>query len=221
MAATPDPIQAAFEKAVDDFKGRFKDEQICRDILKTKTIDDVYSATEALQAEQAKNGHLRHLSKIDPYLTRLNDYAGAIQVFIQAKADVLALIWGPIVLLLQWANVLKTSFDAVVDATAEIGLALPEFKQAVLLFRGNHQIKGVLLLFFKDILEFYAVTLRFFRLSRQSISCVLARQAYTCTWLTFKPHSTLQVGNTLLRLFGHSIVTRSKSLPRILEATHF
>lgn len=166
MTAPFDPIQTAFDSAVREFKTRVADEKIYSKILQTKTIDDVYAATDELQAEQAMHGHLRHLSKIEPYLLRLNDYAHTVEVFVQAKAEVLALIWGPIVLLLQFANVLKTSFDAIVNSTAEIGLALPEFKQAAELFGNNDRIKDVLLLFFNDILDFYAVALRFFGLPR-------------------------------------------------------
>ncbi len=166
MASPNDPIQAAFETAVLNFKKEVNDNGIYDKISQAATVEDVYKETKKLQAEQAKHGHLRHLSKIEPYLTRLNDYSKAIQVFVQAKPDILALIWGPIVLLLQWANVLKVSFDAIVDTMAEIGIALPEFKQAALLFGNNDRIGDVLLLFFKEIIEFYSIAFRFFRLSR-------------------------------------------------------
>lgn len=168
MCTPYDPIQVAFDNAIREFRTRVNDDAIYDKILQTRTIDQVYAATDKLQAEQAEHGHLRHLSKIEPYLTRLGDYAHAVEVFIQVKPGILALIWGPIVLILQWATVLKTSFDAIVGTTAEIGLALPEFKQAALLFGENHLIKDVLLLFFKDILEFYAVALSFFRLPSKS-----------------------------------------------------
>ncbi|GAB1319448.1 hypothetical protein MFIFM68171_09658 [Madurella fahalii] len=166
MATSINPIQSTFERAVLEFKKDLNDDEIYDKISQATTIDQVYAETDKLQAEQAENGHLRHLSKIEPYLTRLDDYAQAIGIFVQAKPDILALIWGPIVLLLQWANVLKASFDAIVDAAAEIGIALPEFKQAALLFRENDRIGDVLLFFFKDIIGFYSIALRFFRLPR-------------------------------------------------------
>ena len=161
-----DPIQAAFDSAMREFKANLQDETIYKEILQTTSIKQVYDATDKLQQEQAKNGHLRHLSKIQPYLTRVTEYANAVGVLIQVKPDILALIWGPIVLLLQWASVLKTSFDAIVNATAEIGLALPEFERAVQLFDESSPVKDVLLLFFRDILDFYLIALRFFRLPR-------------------------------------------------------
>ncbi|ETS84159.1 hypothetical protein PFICI_02184 [Pestalotiopsis fici W106-1] len=162
----PDPINDAFERAKREFKDELNDEELYREILQTTSIDQVYDATDKLQAEQLKTGHLRHLAKIEPYLVRLSDYSKAVETFVQVKPDILALIWGPIVLLLQWASALKTSFDAIINTTEEIGLALPEFQQAGQLFGDKEQVKDVLLLFFHDILEFYRLAFRFFRLTR-------------------------------------------------------
>jgi hypothetical protein len=130
----------------------------------------VYDATDKLQEEQAKKGHLRHLSKIEPYLEGLRGYASVIEVFMQAKPEMLALIWGPIKLLLQWASTLKQSFDAVINTTADIGALLPEFQGVAKLFSHNEQIKDVLVLFFKDILDFYLIALKFFSLPRKFLS---------------------------------------------------
>ncbi|MCJ1307334.1 hypothetical protein MMC25_000980 [Agyrium rufum] len=174
MAAIFDPIDAAYEKAAREFKANLKDDALYDELIQTTNIDQVYDATDKLHAEQAKEGHLRHLGKIQPYLALLNDYSSATGVFVQLKPSVLTLIWGPIVLLLQWASVLKTSFDAIVNATADIGQALPEFKQATLLFQHNTQIKDVLFLFFMDILDFYVTAFKFFRLPRKQASPLLS-----------------------------------------------
>ena len=109
-----------------------------------------------------QNPHLRHLSKVEPYLERLRDFSGVIDTLVQAKPDILALIWGPIKLLIQWTSILKQSFDAIINTTAEIGDLLPEFKAVSELFIHNVQLKDVLVLFFQDILDFYLVALKFF-----------------------------------------------------------
>ena len=114
MTAPHDPVQVVFEKAIRDFKATLKDDALYSEILKTTTIDEVYDATDKLQKEQAKKGHLRHLSKIEPYLEGLRSYASVIEVFLQANPDIMALIWGPIKLLLQWASTLRQSFDAII-----------------------------------------------------------------------------------------------------------
>ncbi|KAL9096860.1 MAG: hypothetical protein Q9165_000824 [Trypethelium subeluteriae] len=166
MAVADDPVQQAFENTAQDFKSNLKDDELYKEILKSTSIDEVYNATDKLQAEQAKKGHLRHLSKIGPFLEGLRGYADVIEVFMQAKPDVLALIWGPVKLILQWTSVLKQSFDAVVDTIAEIGVLLPEFRESAKLFDHNKPIQDVLILFFKDILDFYLIALKFFGLSR-------------------------------------------------------
>jgi nitrogen fixation/metabolism regulation signal transduction histidine kinase len=80
---------------------------------------------------------------------------------MQAKPDILALIWGPIKLIIQWASTLKQSFDAIVSTTADIGHLLPEFREVAKLFEHNQQIRDVLVLFLKDMLDFYLITLKF------------------------------------------------------------
>lgn len=167
MSTSPNPVQIVFENAIREFKANLKNDELYNKILMTTTIDEVYDATNKLQEEQAKKGHLRHLSKIEPYLEGLRNYSSVIEVFTQAKPDILALIWGPIKLLLQWASTLKQSFDAIVNTTADIGVLLPEFQDATKLFNHNKQVNDVLALFFQDILDFYLIALKFFSLTRK------------------------------------------------------
>lgn len=56
MAAPGDPIKAAFENAIRDFRATLGDEKLLEEISKTKSIDDVYDATDTLQKEQAEKG---------------------------------------------------------------------------------------------------------------------------------------------------------------------
>jgi hypothetical protein len=167
MVSPYDPVQSAFEKSIRDFKANLKDDELYREILQTTTIDQVYDITDKLQEEQAKNGHMRHLSKVGPFLERLRGYAGAIETFVQVKPDILALIWGPIKLLIQWTSILKQSLDELVKTIADVGDLLPEFEEVMKLFGHNAQIKDVLALFFQDILDIYMITLKFFSLSRK------------------------------------------------------
>lgn len=162
MVTPHDQTQEAFRTVIREFKDKLQDDKLYSEILKINSIDEVYDATDQLQKEQAKIGHLRHLAKIEPYLERLRDYSGVIDTFVQAKPDILALIWGPIKLLIQWTSVLKQSFDEIINTTAEIGDLLPEFKTVSQLFCHNAQLKDVLVLFFQDILDFYLVALKFF-----------------------------------------------------------
>jgi hypothetical protein len=63
----------------------------------------------------------------------------------------------------QISSTLITSFDKVVEVLTEVGQCLPQFQKYAELFKANLQIKQVLCLFYRDILDFHATVLNFFR----------------------------------------------------------
>jgi hypothetical protein len=162
-----DSFQVQFDAAIQGFRVELKNDNLYREILQTRNVEELYDVTDKLQEEQSKTGRLRHLSKIEPFIEGLRRYASVIEVFMQAKPDVLALIWGPIKLLLQWADVMKQSMDAIVDTIAEIGSLIPEFRISSKLFGEKVAIRDIMLLFFGDILDFYVITLKFFSNTRE------------------------------------------------------
>ncbi|KAH1932003.1 hypothetical protein KXV48_007907 [Aspergillus fumigatus] len=166
MAAPQPLIQNAFQAAMHEFKTNLNTDELYTKLLAVSSIDEVYDLTDKLQADQGRKGRLRHLAKIEPFLNRLREYTGTIDTFVQAYPEIMGLIWGPIKLLLQWSSALTQSFDAIVNTTADIGLLLPEFQEVVVLFSANNRIYDVLVLFFKDILDFYLIGLKFFTMPR-------------------------------------------------------
>lgn len=171
MASNLNLIKAAFDQAVRDFKAGLSDQALCEEISKISSIEAVYDATDAIQKERGQRGLLRNLKKIEPFLNGLRNYAAVIEVFVQSKQDVLSLIWGPVKLLLQWANTLTQSIDAIINTLADIGERLPEFQRAREMFQQNKHIENVLPLFFRDLLDLYLIALKFFRKKRKSIGC--------------------------------------------------
>ncbi|RSL59358.1 hypothetical protein CEP54_007309 [Fusarium duplospermum] len=165
-ARSSDAVQHAFDSAIQKFKDDLKNPELYGKILQTTSIGQVYDGIDELQKEQSKNGRLRHLSKIEPFLDRLKDYAGAVDTFVQAEPDILALIWGPIKLLLQWADALKDSFVAISDTLEEVGSLLPEFREVKRIFTDSVRLQEILVLFFRDILDLYLITIKFFSLTR-------------------------------------------------------
>jgi hypothetical protein len=79
--ASYDPIQEVFEIAKREFYKDLKP-KLCIELKKTTSIDEAYNAADKLQEEQAKLGHLRHLRNIEPYLERLRQYAGVLEMFV-------------------------------------------------------------------------------------------------------------------------------------------
>lgn len=159
-------LAGAFQNAKQDFLASLRDPDLFNSVSNIKSIDEVYAFTDQLQNDQSKRQGLRNLSKIKPYLDRLKEYAGVIEVFVQAKPDILALIWGPIKLLLQMSDNLTQSFDAIVEAMTEIGNKLPLFEAYTNIFETSDRVLDVLVLFYKDILDFYEIVVNFFSAKR-------------------------------------------------------
>lgn len=197
-----DPAILGFERAIREFKDKLKDDKLYAEILATRSIDHVYHIAAKIQDEQGKTGHLRHLSKIKRYLEKMRLYADAIDTFVQVKPDILALIWGPMKLLIQWTSTLSKSQDAIANITSEIGDLLPQFTEMATLFSHNTRLNDIMCLFFQDILDFYLVTLKFFSLSSTHTALLSI-----CSQRLIREHS--QDGGTFLSLYGQSKRRRS------------
>jgi hypothetical protein len=164
--STTDPVQKAFEDAQEAFRKKLKDERLYEQILTTKKVTDVYEATAKLQETILGKGRLRYLGKIGRFLEKLSSYVSVIEIFIQVKPDMLALIWGPIKLLLQWSSELNSALDQVTNVMERIGQVLPQFTVLVRTFEDSDALRTALALFYEDILDFYRITLDFFRKTR-------------------------------------------------------
>jgi plasmid maintenance system antidote protein VapI len=167
-------LAGAFQNAKQEFLASLKDLSLVNSVSNVKSIDEIYTYTVQLQNDQGNREDLRNLCKIEPYLERLKQYAGVIEVFIQVKPEILALIWGPIKLLLQMADNMKKSFDAIMEAMTGIGNKLPLFEAYTNIFEASDRVLDVLSLFYKDILDFYEIVLNFFSARRLDSSPVIA-----------------------------------------------
>ena len=84
--------KSVFEAAVKDFQKEFPDGDEF-DIRGIETIDDVYREIRITQDEQGRKRELRYMRRIEPFLNCLQQYSDVVDTFVQAKANVLALIW--------------------------------------------------------------------------------------------------------------------------------
>ncbi len=164
--SSPDPSQQAFEAAKNAFRQSLKDENLFRELLATTNVEQVYKAAEDALATPYADRRLRHTAKIRTFIDKLTNYASVVDTFVQVKPDILALIWGPIRLLLVWTSNIAKFADAVNEAMKKIGDALPNALKLATIFGDHDKLKAVLVLFYKDILDFYAIALKFFSLSR-------------------------------------------------------
>jgi hypothetical protein len=167
MSTNFDIIEDAFNSAKQAFRKSINDPNLYNEILRATTIADVYKLTTKLQEDAASQARLQYMARIRSFLERLSEYAQAVDVIVQVKPDVLALIWGPIRMIILWSSQLSQALDAIADATLKIAQALPQFATMAQTFAQSDTIKAVLGVFYQDILDFYTVILKFFRMSRK------------------------------------------------------
>ncbi|KAK2927026.1 Zinc finger C2H2-type [Fusarium oxysporum f. sp. vasinfectum] len=151
----------AFESAKVDFTKNLKHPEKY-DFTNITSGEDVIKAAKDIEERQTKSRTLRALGRIEPYMKGLEGYAGVIDTFAQAKADILCLIWGPLRLILLMASHLTSAFQKVVEVLQDIGRVLPQFETYTNIFKDNKTIHYGLFLFYRDILDFYATLLNFF-----------------------------------------------------------
>ncbi|KAE8391110.1 hypothetical protein BDV23DRAFT_182821 [Aspergillus alliaceus] len=156
-------VQQAFTDAQRSFRAKLRDPDIYNQLLATRNVDEVYKTTMKLQEEA--NGKGRHLAKIRSFLDRLSKYAGVIDIIVSAKPEILALIWGPLKLLLQWSSQMTAALDKFTTTLVEIGHALPHVEVMGGIFQ-SVPIKNALALLYEDVLDFYRVNFDFFRKKR-------------------------------------------------------
>lgn len=81
----------AFDEALFSFKQGLTDTEKL-DFAQT-TIDDVLKAAKEIQDKQGKRSLLRNLNRIKPYIAGLEQFSRVIEVFVQAKPEIMAFIW--------------------------------------------------------------------------------------------------------------------------------
>lgn len=170
MSADEDAGCEAFKEAQQAFRKKIVNERHYDDILRKTTINDVYEATFKAQEELAGKGRLKHLARIQPFLNKLQEYASVIEVFVQVKPEVLALIWGPIKLILLLTTKMRHVMDEVATAMANIGEALPSFRELAATFATSETVRAALALFYEDILDFYGTVLDLLQTKRGEVS---------------------------------------------------
>jgi len=91
-ALTKPWLDDIFKSAKRDFLKKLP-KSIQFDPTQITTMEDVYSAAKAIEEQQKKTKTYCGLKRIEPLLKSLGEFAGAIDVLVQVKPDILSLIW--------------------------------------------------------------------------------------------------------------------------------
>ncbi|KAJ5740685.1 hypothetical protein N7493_000557 [Penicillium malachiteum] len=153
--------QNAFSAAKGEFLASQKDVSLFERTSNAASLDEVYDFVYKLQKQQDNTKTMKNVNRILELLKKLEKYSQVIEQFIQVKPDILALIWGPIKLLLLMADNTRQCFSAIVDIMVAIGDRLPMFEAFEALFGTNNRVLDALILFYKDLLDFFGIALNF------------------------------------------------------------
>ena len=95
VAQSPDSeLSSLFTKTIADFTSKLPD--VVDAFTNIRTLEDVERVILEIEAKQADRKSLRYLNKIKPCLHLLEEYSKTIEVFVNAKPDIMAFVWGPI-----------------------------------------------------------------------------------------------------------------------------
>ncbi|KIW15876.1 hypothetical protein PV08_05926 [Exophiala spinifera] len=193
------------------------------DPSKIETIDDVYIEVMKIQNEQKKTKTLAALKRIEPFLNGLKEYFSAVDTFAQIKPEITCIVWGTLRLILQFANSLVTAFQKLIALLSDIGNILPNFKRYIQtgIFDNNDQVKRIMTLFYRDILDLHLEMLRFF--SHRGLHMVLE-----ALWPKFRTklatiqenigkHQSLMTSNVTFEHFLQALEHRQLSLKQYDE----
>ncbi|KAK4180618.1 hypothetical protein QBC36DRAFT_297422 [Triangularia setosa] len=204
--SAPHPSQQAFKAAKNAFKQSLKDENLFGKLLATTSVEQVYEAVQDIQASAHVERRLRHLGKIRTFIERLTEYVSVVDTSVQVKPDILALIWGPICLLVVWTSRITKFADAVTDAMEKI-------------------VEGTSGIIYKDILDFYIIALKFFSLSRSDLvfEAVWSKQRNKINVVVsnIKRHTTLMRSEVTMQHISAEHEFRDKCLAHFDHETDF
>ncbi|KIW74701.1 hypothetical protein Z517_11471 [Fonsecaea pedrosoi CBS 271.37] len=170
-------VSSLFADASMDFKSKVPD-HLVPTFDEIRTLQDLECAIRGIEASQGGRKSLRYLSKIKPYLKALDEYSKVIEVFVNAKPEIMAFVWGPIKLCLLIASKHEKAFDSLLSAYVKIKDALPHFSAVEQLFENNLQMRHVLVNLYKDILAFHLRVLTFFSRPGWSIAFRVTCRAF-------------------------------------------
>lgn len=88
MAAT---LESAFTLGLKRFQDGLTSEEMTE--FRFATIEDVWKKATEIQKQQSSRGSMRNMARIEPLLSGLSRYSHVIEVFVQAKPEIMAFIW--------------------------------------------------------------------------------------------------------------------------------
>ncbi|KAI8951873.1 WD40 repeat-like protein [Xylaria longipes] len=169
------PTLDSFQRALKRFQKALPPD--LADEFSVCTLDDVRGICRNIQDAHGREGKLRHMRRLAPFIEAMEQFGKVIEVFTNVN-DVVCFIWGPIKFLLCIARTHIDSFDKLLDMYDKIGNAIPGLQRYQAAFEKHPPLATVLEDYYSDILEFHQAALSVFRRPRW-------KELFHSTWKTF------------------------------------
>ncbi|KAF8465673.1 hypothetical protein BDZ91DRAFT_220674 [Kalaharituber pfeilii] len=201
-----DTTSRAFQKALENFMAKLSKEQL-KEFQDFGSIQHVYICTKELQDKHKQNRTERYLARLNPYLDGLQQYAKVIDVLVQIRPEIMAIIWGCTRFVLQAASAHLAFFEKLVEALEQIGENLLRYQRLENIFCNNPRVQRVTVLMYEDILSFHWETLNFLR-----------KKAFKQVIHTVLQSFEQKFGTIIGRLDRHKLLLDNEAIAAHIEA---
>ncbi|KAI2464722.1 hypothetical protein F4781DRAFT_411946 [Annulohypoxylon bovei var. microspora] len=170
-------IQREFLTVLDDFKKTAGLTQAEEAEFQMTGLEELQTCIRTIQQDQEQKRKMMYMRRLDPFLQTMEQYGKVLDVFVNTS-EIVAFIWGPMKFILLIANTFSEALHSVLDAYQEIGEQIPLFRGYEELFSSNAHMKSMLVLIYRDILEFHREAIKYFKQR-------LWKQLFQATWRGF------------------------------------
>ncbi|KAF2994772.1 hypothetical protein E8E14_002949 [Neopestalotiopsis sp. 37M] len=193
------------KKAITDFMHGLQRRAVSD--FRIMTLDHLKTFLADFQARLHVQRRLQDLVRLQPFLEAIEQYEKVISTFYRSN-DVVACVWGPLKFLLQTSSAHDNALFEVLTLYEQIGETLPLVSQHQQQFRAEPHMIQILVLIYKDILEFQRIMLRFFQQP-------LWQRVFSESWTTYK----FRLSSILLSLAQYRSLIESQAIPAQIEET--
>lgn len=182
-------------------------------IFQKASLENLFYASSVACKDYDANSKLPKFSKkLQPMIECIDAYGKALDVFSNASPIFLCPIWGSIRVVLHIAQKYRTSLDNLLEMFAQIGDALPRFREYEMLFPGHERLRQALCNAYLIILEFCIDAKSVFVDARKK---PIGRVTFKGVWKTF----TKDFDRTYLAKFRsyQSILEKEAGLCHMVE----
>ncbi|KAI0549688.1 WD40 repeat-like protein [Xylaria curta] len=165
----------SFHKALKRFKKALPPNLV--DEFSVCSLDDVRDICREIQDAHGRNGTLRHMRRLEPFIEAMEQFGKVIEMFANVN-EIVCFIWGPIKFLLGVTRTHMNSFDKLLDVYNKLGNAIPGLLQYQTAFEKHPPLATVLEDYYADILAFHQEAFSVFRRPRW-------KELFHSTWKTF------------------------------------